>query len=335
MDPITDVFTSMRVAGAVYGSIEATAPWGISGDAGPYTKFGMVVRGSCWLTVDGFAQPVRLKACDCFLLPRGSAHSLQDDLRTPTRSFCEILRTRECERGRVLHYGGGGEPATVIMGKFFFDHPGTHPLRDSLPPLIHIPGDQSQHGALQTTLHALVAEITTQDLGSEVVVNRLADILFIQAIRAHIATCGAAQTGWLRALADPQIGFAIRAIHENVAQPWTVASLAAEARMSRSAFALRFKDLVGDTPLEYITRWRMCKASSLLRESDKKLIDVANLVGYDSDGAFKRAFKRVIGITPGEYRHESLSSFTSHFRSLETVAVSNWEEAGRDELLQA
>lgn len=325
----------MNVASAVYGSLEATAPWGILSSAGPYAKFGMIVRGNCWLTVDGLAAPVALAAGDCFLIPHGSAHTLQDHLDTPTLPICEVVRTEEAGRGRVLRHGGGGAPATVIIGKFLFDAPGPHPLRDALPPLIHIAADQPQHPALQTTLRLLVGEMTTQDLGAKVVVNRLADILFIQAIRTHIATCQAAQAGWLRALADPQIGIALRAIHENVAHPWTVAALAAQAHMSRSAFALRFRELVGDAPLEYLTRWRMCKASSLLRSGERKLLDVGMAVGYESEGAFKRAFKRVLGVTPGEFRRAAQSASAAAPRLRETESLSNWEEAGREELVPA
>jgi AraC-like DNA-binding protein len=146
-----------------------------------------------------------------------------------------------------------------------------------------------------------------QTPGSEVVANRLAEVLFIQAIRAHIAS-GAeiCKRGWLRAIFDLQIGAALKSIHENVNSPWTVESLAESAGMSRSAFAERFKELLGQTPLEYVTEWRMQKAVQLLQLGDKKLIDVAQSVGYESDAAFSKAFKRVVGLTPGEYRRNGL-----------------------------
>ena len=139
------------------------------------------------------------------------------------------------------------------------------------------------------------------------VANRLAEVLFIQAIRAHIASGNeSCKRGWLRAIFDPQIGAALTSIHNNVNSPWTVESLA-EAGMSRSAFAERFKGLVGQTPLEYVTEWRMQKAVQLLQQRDKKLVDVAQSIGYESDAAFSKAFKRVVGRTPGEYRRSSLA----------------------------
>ena len=153
----------------------------------------------------------------------------------------------------------------------------------------------------------LASEMVDQAPGSEVVANRLAEVLFIQAIRAHVVSGADCRNhGWLRAIFDPQIGAALKAIHENVNHPWTVESLAEAARMSRSAFALRFKELLGQAPLEYTTEWRMQKAVQLLQQRDKKLFEIAKSVGYDSDAAFSKAFKRVLGSTPGGYRRGSI-----------------------------
>jgi AraC-like DNA-binding protein len=152
-------------------------------------------------------------------------------------------------------------------------------------------------------MQALASEMAEQAPGSEVVATRLAEVLFIQLLRTHIASRPERDKGWLRAIFDPQIGTALSAIHDRVNTPWTVASLAEAAGMSRSAFAARFKELLGQTPLEYVTEWRMQKAMQLLQcRRDKKLIDVARLVGYESDAAFSKAFKRVVGASPGEYR---------------------------------
>src|SRR6202047_2025171 len=145
------------------------------------------------------------------------------------------------------------------------------------------------------------SEMEEQAPGSEVVASRLAEVLVIQLLRAHIASGPERNKGWLRAVFDPQMDTALSAIHDKVNTPWTVESLAEAAGMSRSAFAARFKELLGKTPLEYVTEWRMQKAIQLLRQRDKKLIDVARLVGYESDGAFRKAFKRVVGANTGEY----------------------------------
>jgi AraC-like DNA-binding protein len=289
----------MRVESVVYGRLEATAPWGLSFDSSAHAKFGMVVRGNCWLEVEGMAEAVPLTGGDCYLLPRVNAHSLRDHPHTPLRNFSEILARK---RGDEFHYGGGGAPTTILAGRFTFDGPSAKPLTEILPPVILIKADESRNPALQTTLRLLTSELASPGPGSEVVVSRLADTVFVQAIRAHLDSSHCPQTGWLRALSDPPIAAALESMHERIAHPWTVAELATAAGMSRSAFALRFKDLVGEAPLEYLTRWRMYQASRLLRDGKMKLFEVAGIVGYDSDGAFNKAFKRVLGQTPGEYR---------------------------------
>ena len=209
----------------------------------------------------------------------------------------------------MIEYGGGGAPTTIISGWFRFGATSLKPLSRLLPPLILIKADQAQSLALHTTMSMLAAETAVSAPGSELVVNRLADMLFIHSIRAHIAShsedCG---NGLLRAIFDPQIGSGLRAMHEKVEDPWTVESLAAASGMSRSAFAVRFKELVGETPLEYLTGWRMQKATGLLQDGGKKLFEVAKSVGYDSDAAFSKAFKRTLGVAPREYRRSNVGA---------------------------
>lgn len=168
------------------------------------------------------------------------------------------------------------------------------PIINSSPP--NTCRTPAQSLALHTTLNMLASEMAVSAPGSELVVNRLADMLFIHSIRAHIGSRSeACKNGLLRAIFDPQIGVALKAMHEKVERPWTVESLAAACGMSRSAFAVHFKNLVGETPLEYLTSWRMQKATGLLQKGDKKLFEVAKSVGYDSDAAFSKAFKRMFG----------------------------------------
>src|SRR4029077_17465420 len=170
-----------------------------------------------------------------------------------------------------------------------------------MPNFILMKADQARTLALHTTVQALASEMAEQAPGSEVVATRLAEVLVIQLLRAHIASGPSRSKGWLRAVFDPQLGTALSALHDKVNAPWTVESLAESAGMSRSAFAARFKELLGQTPLEYVTGWRMQKAMQLLAQRDKKLIDVARSVGYESDAAFSKAFKRVAGVSPGGY----------------------------------
>jgi AraC-like DNA-binding protein len=309
--------------------LEATAPWGVKQDnliqdrqseekvtpSGKKTSptdlahFAMLSRGNCWLSVAGIAEPIPLTGGDCFLLAKGTSIVLRDSPRTrPKWTFREIGAGAN---GNVALCGGGGAPTTIVCGSLSFDRASLKPITQLLPSFILMKADEARTLALHNTVQALASEMAEQAPGSEVVASRLAEILFIQVLRARIASGPERDgpernKGWLRAIFDPQIGTALHAVHDSVSTPWTVESLAAAATMSRSAFAVRFKELLGQTPLDYVTEWRMQKAMQLLQQRDKKLIDVARLVGYDSDAAFSKAFKRVVGANPGEYLKRGL-----------------------------
>jgi len=314
LDPITDIFRTMHVTAFGQHRLEASAPWGLIQEgraeekATPSGKkisptdlahFAMLSRGNCWLSVEGIPEPIPLTGGDCILLARGTSFVLRDSLRTrPKKSFREVAAR---DGSNVAHYGGGGAPTTIVCGSLSFDRASLRPITQLLPSFILIKADQAHTLALHNTMQALAAEMAEQAPGSEVVATRLGEVLFIQALRAHIASVPERNKGWLRAIFDSQMGTALSAIHDSVKTPWTVESLAAAAGMSRSAFAARFKALLGQTPLEYVTEWRMQKAMQLLEQRDKKLIDVARSVGYESDAAFSKAFKRVVGANPGEY----------------------------------
>jgi len=316
MDPITDIFRTMHVTAFGQHRLEATAPWGLIG-GGKETEprppssgntlartdlahFAMLSRGNCWLSVEGSSDPIPLTGGDCFLLARDTSIVMRDSPRTRPRSTFREIASKAT--GNVAHHGGGGAPTTVVCGSLSFDRASLKPITQLLPRFILIKADQAHTLALHSTMQALASEMAEQSPGSEVVATRLAEVLFIQALRAHIASDAAWQNkGWLRAIFDPQIGASLNAMHSSVGSPWTVESLAEAAGMSRSAFAARFKELLRQTPLEYLTEWRMQKAMQLLRQRDRKLLDVARSVGYESDAAFSRAFKRVVGTNPGQY----------------------------------
>lgn len=317
MDALTDVLTAMRVESVCYGRLEATAPWGLQFPARPYAKFSLVSSGSAWLAVEGLSEPILLQRGDFFMIAPEQNYSLRSALDAPFQDFEDLLRT-SCSG--VIRFGGGGVPTTVFGGKFLFHQPKAKLIAAVLPRIVHFRAGDPRTAALQKTLDLLAGEVFNPSPGSELMLTRLADILLIQALRAHVASSDGAQTNWLRALSDGQIGASLQSMHEKIEHPWTVASLATSAGMSRSAYALRFKELVGEAPLEYLTYWRMHKAGELLRESEKKLADVAQSVGYDSDGAFSKAFKRVLGVSPGEYRRNG--SHPSASEELRSMAAS-------------
>jgi AraC-like DNA-binding protein len=315
LDPIADIFRTLHVTAFGQHRLEATAPWGVITEKQTDEKvtpsdkktaptdlahFAMLSRGNCWLSVEGIPEPIPLIGGDCILLARGTSIVLRDSPRTrPQWSFREIAAKAN---GNVAHCGGGGAATTIVCGSLSFDRASVKPITQLLPSFILIKADQAHTLALHNTMQALASEMAEQAPGSEVVATRLAEVLFIQTLRAHISSGAERRNqGWLRAIFDPQMGTALGAIHDRVNTPWTVESLAEAAGMSRSAFAARFKELLGQTPLEYVTEWRMQKAMQLLQQRDKKLIDVARSVGYESDAAFSKAFKRVVGTNPGEY----------------------------------
>ncbi len=309
----------MHVSAFGLHRLEATAPWGVKQENQAEEKvtpsdrkmaptdlahFAMVSRGNCWLSVDGIAEPIPLTGGDCFLLAKGTSIVLRDSLRTrPKWSFREIGAKAN---GNVALCGGGGAPTTIVCGSLSFDRASLRPITQLLPNFILLKADQARTLALHTTVQALASEMEEQAPGSEVVASRLAEVLFIQVLRAHIASGPERNQGWLGAIFDPQIGAALSAIHDSVNTPWTVGTLAETAGMSRSAFAARFKELLGQTPLEYVTEWRMQRAIQLLERRDKKLPEVARSVGYESDASFSKAFKRVVRANPGEYLRRSL-----------------------------
>ena len=314
LDPISDIFRTLHVTAFGLHRLEATAPWALKQEneaevqVTPSTKkmsptdlahFAMLSRGNCWLTVEGIAEPIPLTGGDCFLLAKGTPIVLRDSPRTrPKWTFREI---GAMANGNVALCGGGGAPTTIVCGSLSFDRASLKPISRLLPSFILMKADEARTLALHNTVQALASEMAEQAPGSEVVATRLAEVLFIQVLRAHIASRPERNKGWLRAVFDPQIGTALTAFHKRVGAPWTVESLSEAAGVSRSAFAVRFKELLGQTPLEYVTEWRMQKAMQLLEERDKKLVDVARSIGYESDAAFSKAFKRIVGASPGGY----------------------------------
>lgn len=300
MDPLDEIFSAMQVENALYARLEASAPWGLhTRQADGTARFGLVLRGGARLTMKG-AAPIALAAGDCFLIPHGLAYTLQDRPGSPTVNCIDAVRGNV---GGVVSLGGGGAATSIVSGWFNFDARGARPLFDLLPPLLHIRMEDARTQLLQSSLQLLAMETTQRGLGSGLIVSRLADIIFAQVVRAHVQTLDPdTGSGWLAALSDRRIGAALRLLHHDVAAGWTVESLASAAGMSRSAFAQRFKDKVGQPPLDYLARWRMFRAERLLRQTDSAMGEIAEKVGYESEASFNKAFKRLVGAAPGAYR---------------------------------
>ena len=302
-DPLGEALHLLRMNGAFYSHAQLTAPWGMSLDAMPgYMWFHVPTAGELWVDASD-ADPIRVRPGELALVPHGEGHRLRSEPGTATPDVQELDSEMVSDRYEIIRHGGGGDPTTLICGAVRFDHPVARNLVEILPRSIHIrAGNSPQVERMQSTLALLAAEARETRPGGEAVITRLADILVIQAIRSWLETDPAARTGWLGALNDPQIGRAISLIHAEPAREWTVASLAQATAMSRSAFAARFSRLVEQPAMEYVTRWRMQVAAEELRQGGASVAEVADRLGYRSEAAFARAFKRVIGVPPGAVR---------------------------------
>lgn len=303
VDPLGEALHLLRLSGVLYIRSEFTEPWGLELPPMPSRLiFHVVTAGPCWLEIPD-AEPQPLQPSDFALVPHGEGHRITSPPGTPAARLVDLPREQVSERYEILRHGGGGRPTSLVCGAVRFDHPAARRLVALLPKVLGLDWTSSPHVEwMQSTLRLMAAEAGQLRPGGEAVVTRLADILVIQAIRSWIAEDPVAQKGWLGALRDRQIGHALASIHREPALPWTVASLAAAVAMSRSAFAARFAELVGEPPMRYLARWRMQLALSWLREDNAPVAVLASRLGYDSEAAFSRAFKRILGESPGAAR---------------------------------
>jgi AraC-like DNA-binding protein len=312
MDVLSDVLATVRLTGAVHICPELSAPWGLAFPEQPdRAVFYVLSRGSCYLEVEGQEAPVTLVGGDLVMLPHGAAHVLRDQPQTPAIPVEALMGEGCCSPSRALQHGGGGEKSALVAGYFQFENRTAGRLLSALPPLIHVRAEAAQSVPwLEAILRFLSFEANTNLPGSEIVMARLTDVLFIQILRAFIAheesegrTCDR-HAGILRALVDPDLSKALTLMHQRPDHAWTVGELARGVGMSRTGFAVRFKEKAGVSPLDYLTQWRMQKAGDLLRAGEENLEEIAVQVGYESGAALSKAFKREMGIPPGLYRKE-------------------------------
>jgi AraC-like DNA-binding protein len=302
-DPLGDALHYLRMNGAFYCRSELSAPWGLTLPAMPgYLWFHVVTAGGARLETAGDDDRV-VRPGELALVPHGEGHVLRSDPGAAAPGILDLERETVSDRYEILRHGAGGEPTTLICGAVRFEHPAAHNLVELLPETIVVAESGTpETDWMQTTLRLIATEARALRPGGEAVITRLADILVIQAIRSWMETDPGARSGWLGALQDAQIGRAISLIHRDPARAWTVAALADEAAMSRSAFAARFTELVGEPAMAYVARWRMHLALSALREEGATVGELADRLGYQSEAAFSRAFKRILGVSPGAAR---------------------------------
>ncbi len=303
-DPLGETLHLLRLTGTLYSRAELTAPWGI--DLPPFEDcmmFHIVTSGQCWLEVEG-EEPCLLQQGSLALVPHGHGHCIRNSPTDEVVPLFDIPVEQISDRYEIMRFGGTGELTQLTCGVVRFDHVAGQQLIKMLPKVLHVNSwVDDEDGWLHSTLRLIAREARELRPGGETVITHLADILIIQAIRSWIDSAPEADQGWLAALRDNQIGKALAAIHRKPEKDWTVASLAQEIGMSRSGFSARFTSLVGESAMRYLTQWRMKLARAQLQETSDPLSVLADRLGYQSEAAFCRAFKRVFGVSPGSFRH--------------------------------
>jgi AraC-like DNA-binding protein len=311
LDVFGEILDAVHLRTAIFGKLDLGAPWRLQLPEREYLSFYVVARGSAWLDLrSAFRSPsqrpaeIALSTGDAVILPLGSAHELWDVSRSkvPAKTFDYAACPRQPHTARV---GGDGPVTSILIGHFRLANSPRNALMESLPPAIHLPADAiAASPQLAGLVPLILSESAAPGPGSSIVLARLADLLFIQGLRLWASTAGKSACG-LRAVVDPAIGRALRLMHARPAESWTVARLGGEVAMSRSAFAARFTELVGEPPLQYLANWRMTLAAKRLREDDAVVADVAQSVGYANPVAFSKAFARLQGVGPGRFRRDA------------------------------
>jgi AraC-like DNA-binding protein len=270
--------------------------------------FHIVTAGQCALFNES-DQPITLRPGTFTLMPHGEGHALASSPEAELTDLFDTTRFLISDRYELLVHGEGGVPCRMLCGAVRMDHPAARRLVQLLPKVIAVDTWASpQTEAIQSVLRLMASEVESPRPGGEAVITRLADVLVIQAIRTWMQRDPSAKTGWLGAMQDAQIGPVLQRVHADPERAWTVEDLAEEAAMSRSGFSARFGELVGETPMQYVRAWKMHAAAALLRDEGATVAQLAFRFGYDSEAAFSRAFKRVMGLSPGAVKRAAAAS---------------------------
>jgi AraC family transcriptional regulator, alkane utilization regulator len=339
MDVLSEVLRVIRLSGAVHFLGKFTRPWAfmssspdmlparLEPSAESITPFHVAVSGRCWLAC-GKLPPILLERGDVIVISRGDQHIMTSDPGLKPVPIKQIYAQPSRDRITALEHGGGGDETQFICGYLHSDQC-FRPLLDALPAVLCIrvrgsdvvleTSDDAQRTIRSITLRGeagwweaaigqLIREATQPGLGNRALLGRLSELLFLDVLRWQLSYATDARHGWLAGLNDPQVGKALTLLHAEPARAWTVEELAKQAAISRAALAKRFADLVGETPMQYLTGWRMHLARRLLIESPLGLAEVASRVGYDSEAAFNRAFRRAAGMPPASWRKAKASA---------------------------
>ena len=313
MDPFSDVLRVTRLSGGVFLEAEFSAPWCISGkistdDCKPFLTAPrhviashFVAAGSMQLQAEG-GDPIEVRAGEFVLLPHNHTHVFGSDLNAALKLARDVIQPPQGSGISRINYGGGGAKTQLLCGYLGSDAPFS-PLLSALPPVLKLDVRATPSGAwIESSFRFAASEIAAGRLGSTTVIAKLSELLFVEAVGQFVAQLPEERRGWLAGLRDPQIGRALAVLHARPTEPWTAEALAVEVGMSRSVFAERFTSLIGQPPMQYLTAWRMHVAAQRLREGHGSVAQIGFAIGYESESAFSRAFKRQFGASPAVWR---------------------------------
>jgi AraC-like DNA-binding protein len=322
LDVLSDVLRAIRLTGAVYFDVRARVPW--IAETPPVTSictevmpefdhvisFHVMLDGRCWAQLED--QPdsaVEMRAGDVVIFPRGDSHIMGSERGTRAAPDLSIYyRPKDRPLPFVLkELGGSGEPARFICGYFGCDTRPFNPILDALPRLLHVRAADAGGSLTRDLLHMALLENEHPRAGGETILSKLSELMFLQAVRHYIDALPTQSTGWLSGLRDHHIGMALRLMHGRPAERWTLDALAREIGLSRSAFAERFAELMNVPPMQYLGNWRLQLAAQLLERHGTSIAQAAAHVGYESEAAFNRAFKKQVGVPPGSWRRSRMN----------------------------
>ena len=320
MDVLSHVLRTIRLNGALFLNADLRAPWCVNvpegADLARLLQPGaqrlaichFVLEGRCWVSLHDAGEPLELTAGDVVTFPLGDTHTVGSSLHQAAVQVDHVVMPRLGDLQRI-RYGGEGEKTVVVCGWFAYDGGGSKALTDALPRMFKTALRQRAAGPwIEQSITFALSEAASAAPGVDALVSRAAEVLFLEALRGHIETVPPDQSGWLAGLKDPVVGRCLALMHESPGREWTVDALAQAVNLSRSALAERFTKYVGVPPMQYLTRWRMVVAARELRAKRGDLARVAASVGYESEAAFNRAFKREFGTTPGRWRRQNEAS---------------------------
>lgn len=302
MDPLSEVLSLLKPHAHISSGFDAGGDWAVQfADQHRMIKCYAVASGGCWLSVEDVDAPVWLSAGDCFVLPTGRPFRLGSDINEPATPAAEIFP--QARQGGIVTIGGGGG-LFLVGSRFGVSGSRVGMLLGLLPPIIHIRELPAQE-TLRWCVEQMMSELRDGEPGNALAMGHLAHLMLVQALRVPLRGDDGDRKGWFFALADRQLGAALKAIHDDPAQSWTLQELGAIAGMSRSTFALRFKARIGEPAMHYVARWRMLLACEKLEQSNEPVSAIATSLGYESESAFSTAFKRLIGCSPRQYGRAS------------------------------